>query len=104
MEEFKARSNTVKTKAIDINLSDKVVNSSFGVETKRDQLIVMDNVSGLADESKNVYLFHTIYPENANWKILSQTNIFNDFPVSVLLVVESTFYNSPFGLADLLLN
>ena len=52
MEEFKARSNTVKTKAIDINLSDKIVNSSFGVETKRDQLIVMDNVSGLADESK----------------------------------------------------
>ena len=52
MEEFKARSNTVKTKAIDINLSDKVVNSSFGEETKRDQLVVMDAVSGLADESK----------------------------------------------------
>ena len=42
----------VKTKAIDINLSDKVVNSSFGEETKRDQLVVMDAVSGLADESK----------------------------------------------------
>ena len=42
----------VKTKAIDINLSDKVVNSSFGEETKRDQLVVMGAVSGLADESK----------------------------------------------------
>ena len=51
----------------------------------------MDNVSGLADESKKfagllivahklnytcVYIFHTIYPEKSIWRtILSQTNI-----------------------------
>ena len=59
----------------------------------------MDDVSGLADESKKfaafltvtrkysyscVYIFHTIFPEKANWRlILSQTNIFNIFPASV---------------------
>ena len=59
----------------------------------------MDDVSGLADESKKfaafltvtrkysyscVYIFHTIFPEKANWRlILSQTNIFNIFSASV---------------------
>ena len=33
-----------------------------------------------------VYIFHTIYPEKANWRtILSQTNIYNIFPVTVPL-------------------
>ena len=33
-----------------------------------------------------VYIFHTIYPEKANWQtILSQTNIYNIFPVTVPL-------------------
>ena len=61
--------------------------------------MIMDDVPGLADESKKfaafltvtrkysyscVYIFHTIFPEKANWKwILSQTNIFNIFPESV---------------------
>ena len=61
----------------------------------------MDDVSGLADESKNfagfltvarkyryscVYIFHTIFPENAIWRsVLSQTNIFNIFPATVPL-------------------
>ena len=61
----------------------------------------MDDVSGLADESKKlasfltvarkfnyscVYIFHTIYLEKTNWKtILSQKNIFNIFPASVSL-------------------
>ena len=65
----------------------------------RDRLIVMDDVSGLTDESKKfaafltvnrkyiyncVYIFHTIFPEKANWRlILSQTNSFNIFPASV---------------------
>ena len=57
MEEFKARSNTTKTKAIDTNSSDKVVNSGFGEERKCDQLIVMDDVSGSADESKSLQTF-----------------------------------------------
>ena len=71
----------------------------FGENKKRDKLIVFDDVSGLADESKKftsfltvarkyryncVYAFHTIYTEKTNWKaILSQTNIFNIFPASV---------------------
>ena len=57
LEEFKARSNAAKTKAIDTNSSDKVVNSDFGEERKCDQLIVMDEVSGSADESKGLQTF-----------------------------------------------
>ena len=64
-----------------------------------DKLIVMDDVSGLADKSDDfanflivsrkygmtcVYIFHTIYPSRQNWKmIMSQTQIFNFFPGSV---------------------
>ena len=102
LEEFKARSDTVKTKALHTNYSsDKILNSGFGEETKRDRLIVMDDVYGLADGSKKfasflavarkfkyscVYIFHSIYPEKTNWKtILSQTNIFNIFLASFSL-------------------
>ena len=75
------------------------VNNTFGENKKRNKLIVFDDVSGLADDSKKfgsfltvarkynyncVYAFHTIYTEKSNWKtILSQTNIFNIFPASV---------------------
>ena len=53
----------------------------FGEKLIRDRLIVFDDVSGLADDSKKfvsfltvagkyryscVYIFHTIYPEKAN--------------------------------------
>ena len=64
-----------------------------------DRLIVIDNVSGIADNCKKftefltvcrkyrhhcIYVFHIIMPENQIWKkILSQTNIFNIFPSSV---------------------
>ena len=63
----------------------------------------MDDVSGLADDSKNfgsfltvarkyrhssVYIFHTIIPEKAIWRsILSQTNIYNIFPATVPLPI-----------------
>ena len=73
--------------------------NTFGENKKRDKLIVFDDVSGLADDSKHfasfltvarkynyncVYVFHTIYADKANWKaILSQTNIFNIFPASM---------------------
>ena len=58
MDEFKARSNTAKTKASDAFSSKEVVNNGgFGEETKRDRLIVMDGVSGLADESKKFARF-----------------------------------------------
>ena len=58
----------------------------------------MDDVSGLADESKKfavflkvtrkynyicVYIFHTVFPEKSNWRlILSQSNFLNIFPAS----------------------
>ena len=73
----------------------------FGEKSVRDRLNVFDDVSGLADDSKQfvsfltvarkysyncVYIFHTIYPEKVNWRtILSQTNIYNIFPATVSL-------------------
>ena len=64
-----------------------------------DCVIVMDYVSGIADNFKKfaefltvcrkyrylcIYVFHIIMPENQIWKkILSQNNIFNIFPSSV---------------------
>ena len=67
----------------------------------RSRLIVMDNVSGLADLSTKfanfltvarkvgyhcLYIFHAIHPEKAIWRtILSQTNLLNIFPASVSL-------------------
>ena len=89
----------------------------------------MDDVSGLADDSKNfasfltvapkyryscVYIFHTIFPEKAVWRsILSQRNIYNIFPATVplpsvkLLVLRkqlNIFCKMLFGLTDSLLN
>ena len=64
-----------------------------------DRLIVMDDVSGLADKSTDfanfltvsrkfeftcVYIFHTISPTRNKWQMmLSQTKIFNIFPGSI---------------------
>ena len=75
------------------------ITNSFGELKKMDRLIVLDDVSGVADLSKKfanfltvsrkygynvVYVFHVIIPSNQIWqKILSQTNIFNIFPASV---------------------
>ena len=72
----------------------------FG-EKKIDQLIVMDDVSGLADKSNDfnnfltvsrkfgyicLYIFHIIYLTKSIWQmILSQTKIFNILPSSVQL-------------------
>ena len=72
---------------------------TFGKKTVCDRLIIMDDVSGLADESKKfaafltvtikynyncVYIFHTVFPEKSSWKLmLSQTNILNIFAASV---------------------
>ena len=77
----------------------KNVKNIFGEKSVHDRLIVFDYVSGLANDSKKfvsfltvarkyscVYIFHTIYPENTNWRtILSQTNIYNIFPATVSL-------------------
>ena len=71
-------------------ISDDTVSDSNSYEEniKRDCLIVIDDVSGLADTSQKfariarkfrchcVYIFHTIHPEKSIWKsILSQTKI-----------------------------
>ena len=63
------------------------------------KLIVMDDVSGLADKSEEfskfltvsrkygfscLYVFPTIYPGRQSWQmIMSQTHIFNFFPGSI---------------------
>ena len=100
LDDFKARSNTAK--AVDTFSEDNdIVNIGFGEKTNRDRLIVMYDVSGLADESKElasfltvackfnytcVYIFHTIYREKSIRRaILLQTNIVNIFPASVSL-------------------
>ena len=79
LEVFKACSKTAAafTDAHSIN-EKETVNSGFGKKTKRDRLIVMDDVSGLADECKKIvsfltvarkfnntciHIFYTIYPE-----------------------------------------
>ena len=100
LEDFKTRSSTAK--ATDTNSFDNdTVNSGLGEKGNRDQLIVMDEVPGLTDESKKLasflkvvrkfnytcfYIFHTIYPEKTIWRtILSQMNVLNIFPASVSL-------------------
>ena len=75
------------------------VNNELGEKMIFDRLIVMFDVSDLADKSGEfanfltvsrkygltcVYVFHTIYPSRQNWQmIMSQTQIFNFFPGSV---------------------
>ena len=70
-----------------------------------DKLIVMDDISGLADKSDEfanfltvsrkyglmcVHIFHTIYPSRQNWQmIMSQTQIFNFFSQDLLIVAPS---------------
>ena len=93
IETFKLRS---REETIDNNNN---VNNSFGENKKLDRLIIMDDVSGVADVSKKfanfltvsrkfgyncVYVFHVIVPASQIWqKIISQTNIFNIVPASV---------------------
>ena len=89
------------------------LDNAMGENLMKDKLIVMDNVSGLADKSTDfsnfltvsrkygfscVYVFHTIYPYRQNWEILmSQTHIFNFFPGSIhnskILKILSLFAN-----------
>ena len=74
-------------------------NNTLGENLITNKLIVMDDVSGLADRSEDfsnfltvsrkdgflcVYVFHTIYPGRQSWEmIMSQTHIFNFFPGSI---------------------
>ena len=95
LDQFKLESKSNETDNL------KTVKNIFGEKSIHDRLIVFDDVSGLADDSKKfvsfltvarkysyncVYIFHTIYPEKANWlTILSQRNIYNIFPATVSL-------------------
>ena len=79
----------------DVNINETI----YDEERIMDRLIIMDDVLGIADSSKEfadfltvsrkyryhcVYVFHKIIPEKEIWrKIISQTNIFNIFPCSV---------------------
>ena len=99
LEEFKQKSRSEEEESTSNIQSAKNVNNVFGEKSNRDRLIVMDDVSGLADESKKfasfltvarkygyncVYIFHSIHPEKSVWQtILSQTNIYNIFPATV---------------------
>ena len=75
------------------------VNNELGENLLVNKLIIMDDVSGLADKSQEfsnfltvsrkygfscLYVFHTIYPGRQNCEmIMSQTHIFNLFPGSI---------------------
>ena len=94
METFKQRSEED-----DIQTENNNVNNLFGENKKLVRLIIMDDVSGIADTSKYfanflrvsrkygyscVYVFHVINSASQIWqKIISQTNIFNIFPATV---------------------
>ena len=99
-DELDALIDNLKLKAQENNDKDNVnLSNSFGEIKKMDRLIVLDDVSGVADLSKKfanfltvsrkygyncVYVFHVVIPSNQIWqKIISQTNIFNIFPASV---------------------
>ena len=86
---------------IDFFMSEKIAESEsvLGEKMSIDKLIVMDDVSGMADRCDDfsnfltvsrkygfscIYVFHTIYPRRQIWEmIMSQTHIFNFFPGSV---------------------
>ena len=71
----------------------------LGELTQINKLIIMDDVSGLADKSEEfsnfltvsrkygfscLYIFYTIYPGRQSWEmIMAQTHIFNFFPGSI---------------------
>ena len=75
--------------------TDSVLDNVMGEKNIFNKFIVMDDVLGLADRSKDfanfltvvqklnftcVYVFHTIYPSRSNWQmIISQTKILNIF-------------------------
>ena len=85
-----------------IDSKNNVNNNIYGENKKLDHLIVMDDVSGIADSPRCdfanfltvsrkyrynvVYAFHVIKPSREIWqKIISQTTSFNIFPKSVPL-------------------
>ena len=75
------------------------IDNELGESLQVNKLIIVDDVSGLADKSNEfsnfltvsrkygfscLYVFHTIYPGRQNWEmIMFQTHIFNFFPGSI---------------------
>ena len=98
-DELDALIENFKLKALENSNDNLNLSNSFGEIRKMDCLIVLDDVSGVADLSKKfanfltvsrkygynvVYVFHVVIPSKQIWqKIISQTNIFNIFPASV---------------------
>ena len=78
--------------------------NDLGGLTQINKLIIMDDVSELADKSEEfsnfltvsrkyglscVYVFHTIYPGRRSWEmIMAQTHIFNFFFLARFIVAE----------------
>ena len=103
LEYFKTKSNSTDPGNAhsdkDFSVSSSNYGENYGKKSNRNRLIVMDDVSGLADTSSKfasfltvarkfkyhcLYIFHTIHPGKSIWKtILSQTNLLNIFPASV---------------------
>ena len=80
------------------------VSNGMGEYVERDSLVILDNVSGLADRSKSfvtfmttcrkfgyslIYVFHETTVNSSRWKdILSQMQIFCIFPFAIDLVLN----------------
>ena len=124
IETFKLRSREDTT--------ENNVSNSFGENRKLDRLIIMDDVSGVADVSKKfanfltfsrkfryncVYVFHVIVISSQIWqKIISQTNILisfllvfhtillqKSFKVIAFYKLKNMFLHVLFGLIEFLL-
>ena len=97
LERFDDLIEDFKLKAIEDTNS--INEAEYGEDRKIQRLIVLDDVSGLADRSNTftnfltvtrkfgyhcVYIFRIILPKKEIWKkVISQTTIFNIFPLSV---------------------
>ena len=101
-EDLNTLLNNLKERNESINNDDNINDSIYGESKKLDYLIVMDNVSGIADSHKSdfadfltvswkyrynvVYAFHVIKPSHEIWqKIIFQTTSFNIFSKNVPL-------------------
>ena len=101
--EFETILELLKDNKSDVNININVEADDLGIGKKDvfDRLIVMDDISGLADKSNDlcsfltvsrkyryscIYIFYTVFPQLRNWQmILSQTKILNIFPSAVQL-------------------
>ena len=98
-DELESLIETFKLRSREESDNSNVLNNSFGENRKLDRLIIMDDVSGVADVSGKfanlltvsrefgyncVYVFHVIVPSSQIWqKIITQVNIFDIFPLSI---------------------